>query len=104
MNRGRGIPPSWRACASWKRIARRLGNVILLLLNLPLAETFAKLLRVPYALLYPMLALCIAGVYSQASSVSDLWLASAFGVFGYFMRRLCWGSCSSRSLRTRSGR
>ena len=72
MNTGHGIPPTWRACASWKRIARRIGNVNLLL-NLRLAETFAKLLRVPYALLYPMiLALCIAGVYSQADSVSDL--------------------------------
>ena len=61
-----------------------VGNVILLVLNLPLAGMFAMLLRVRYALLYPViLALCIAGVYSQANSADDLWVMSAFGVVGY---------------------
>lgn len=73
----------------WTIIASMfVGNVILLLMNLPLVGVFAKLLKVPYPLLYPIiLALCIAGVYSAANSVSDLWLAILFGVFGYFMRR-----------------
>jgi putative tricarboxylic transport membrane protein len=65
-----------------------IGNVILLALNLPLVGLFAKLLRVPYSMLYPViLALCIAGVYSHANSESDLWLAACFGVLGYFMRK-----------------
>jgi len=65
-----------------------VGNLLLLLLNLPLVGLFAVLLRVPYAILYPViLALCIAGVYSQSNSMSDLWLAAGFGIFGYFMRK-----------------
>lgn len=65
-----------------------VGNLLLLLLNLPLAGLFAILLRVPYALLYPViLALCIAGVYSHANSVDDLWMMSVFGVIGYLMKK-----------------
>lgn len=65
-----------------------VGNLLLLLLNLPLAGVFAMLLRVPYATLYPViLALCIAGVYSSQNSIDDLWLMAGFGVLGYFMRR-----------------
>jgi putative tricarboxylic transport membrane protein len=73
----------------WTVIASMfVGNVLLLLLNLPFVGVFARLLRVPYALLYPMiLALCIAGVYSHSNSMSDLWIAAVFGVFGYFMKR-----------------
>jgi len=57
-------------------------------LNLPLVGLFAMLLKVPYALLYPViLALCIAGVYSQSNAMSDVWLAAAFGVAGYVMKR-----------------
>lgn len=65
-----------------------VGNAILLVLNLPLAGVFATLLRVRYTLLYPViLALCIAGVYSQSNSADDLWVMSAFGVVGYFMKK-----------------
>lgn len=65
-----------------------VGNLILLVLNLPLAGLFATLLRVRYTLLYPViLALCIAGVYSQSNSADDLWVMSAFGVVGFFMKR-----------------
>ena len=65
-----------------------IGNVILLVLNIPLAGLSVLLLRARYALLYPMiLAICIAGVYSQSNSVDDLFLLVAFGVLGYFMRR-----------------
>jgi len=73
----------------WTVIASMyVGNLLLLLLNLPLVGLFAVLLRVPYAILYPViLALCIAGVYSQSNSMSDLWLAAGFGIFGYFMRK-----------------
>ncbi|HVE48424.1 MAG TPA: tripartite tricarboxylate transporter permease [Casimicrobiaceae bacterium] len=65
-----------------------VGNVVLLALNLPLASFFAKLLRVRYALLYPViLALCIAGVYSQSNSADDLWVMSGFGIVGYLMKK-----------------
>jgi putative tricarboxylic transport membrane protein len=65
-----------------------VGNVILLVLNLPLAGAFAALLRARYTLLYPViLALCIAGVYSHANNSDDLWVMGAFGVLGYLMKR-----------------
>jgi putative tricarboxylic transport membrane protein len=65
-----------------------VGNVLLLLLNLPLVGLFAALLRVPYAILYPMiLGLCIAGVYSQSNSMDDVWLMAGFGVLGYYMKK-----------------
>jgi putative tricarboxylic transport membrane protein len=65
-----------------------LGNVILLVLNLPLVGLFARIAKAPYALLYPViLALCIAGVYSQSNSMTDLWFMCGFGVVGFFMKR-----------------
>jgi len=76
----------------WAVIASMyIGNVILLVLNLPLAGLFAKLLKVPYRWLYPpILALCIAGVYSQANSVEDCWLLVGFGLLGWLMKRYDW--------------
>lgn len=73
----------------WTVIASMfVGNLILLVLNLPLAGLFAQLLRVPYAVLYPIiLALCISGVFAAQNSMDDLWLMAGFGVLGYFLRR-----------------
>ena len=73
----------------WAVIASMyIGNVILLLLNLPLAPLFAVLLRVPYAVLYPViLALCVVGVYSQSNSLDDVAIMAVFGILGYFMKR-----------------
>jgi putative tricarboxylic transport membrane protein len=60
-------------------------------LNLPLAGVFARLLKIPYRWLYPpILALCIAGVYSQANSVEDCWLLVGFGALGWMMKRHDW--------------
>ncbi len=76
----------------WAVIASMyIGNAILLIMNLPLAGLFAQLLRVPYYWLYPpILALCIAGVFSQANSISDCWLLVAFGTLGWLMKRYEW--------------
>jgi putative tricarboxylic transport membrane protein len=76
----------------WAVIASMyIGNAILLIMNLPLAGLFAKLLKVPYKWLYPpILALCIAGVYSQSNSVEDCWMLAGFGALGWLMRRYDW--------------
>jgi putative tricarboxylic transport membrane protein len=76
----------------WALIASMLiGNLLLLIMNLPLAGLFAKLLSVPYSWLYPpILALCIAGVYSQSNSVEDAWLLVGFGALGWLMKRHDW--------------
>jgi putative tricarboxylic transport membrane protein len=76
----------------WTVIASMyIGNVILLIMNLPLAGLFAQLLRVPYSWLYPpILALCVAGVYSQANSIEDVWMLVGFGALGWAMMRYDW--------------
>jgi putative tricarboxylic transport membrane protein len=68
-----------------------IGNVLLLVMNLPLAGLFAQLLKVPYRWLYPpILALCIAGAFSQSNSIEDCWLLVGFGVLGWMMKRYDW--------------
>jgi putative tricarboxylic transport membrane protein len=76
----------------WAVIASMyIGNLILLLMNLPLAGLFAQLLRIPYKWIYPpILALCIAGVFSQANSIQDCWLLVGFGALGWLMKRYDW--------------
>ena len=66
-----------------------VGNVMLLILNLPLVPVFAQILRVPYFVLYPaILGISIVGVYSVSQSLFDVWMLGVFGLLGYLMRRL----------------
>ncbi len=66
-----------------------VGNVLLLVLNLPLVGLWAQLLRVPYRVLFPVvLLLCVVGSYSANKNVFDLWVMLAFGVGGYLLRKL----------------
>ena len=65
-----------------------IGNVILLLLNLPLAPVFASILRIRYAFLYPVILLVsFVGAYAIENRMWGVWLAFAFGVIGYLMMR-----------------
>ena len=65
-----------------------VGNVVLLILNLPLVGLFVSLLRIPYAYLYPcILAFCILGCYSVSNSVVDVWIMLAMGGVGYVLRK-----------------
>jgi putative tricarboxylic transport membrane protein len=66
-----------------------IGNVLLLVLNLPLVGLWAQLLRVPYRVLFPVvLLLCVVGSYSANRNVFDLWVMLVFGVGGYLLRKL----------------
>ena len=66
-----------------------VGNVLLLILNLPLVPLFAQILRLPYYVLYPLiLGISIVGVYSVNNSLFDVWVMGLFGLLGYLMRRL----------------
>jgi len=66
-----------------------VGNLMLLILNLPLVPLFAQLLRVPYYVLYPIIVgVSIVGVYSVNQSLFDVWLVGIFGLLGYCMRKL----------------
>lgn len=64
-----------------------LGNVMLLILNLPLVGLFVRLLYLPMSLLLPaIMVICVIGVYNNNQQTIDLVLLCAFGVLGYFMR------------------
>jgi putative tricarboxylic transport membrane protein len=73
----------------WGLIASMyLGNMMLLLLNLPLIGLWVKLLRVPYPLMAPLiLVFVIIGAYSVNNSIFDVGITIAFGFFGYLMRK-----------------
>ena len=74
----------------WGMIASMwVGNVMLVLLNLPLIGIWVRLLKVPYRLLYPAILLfCAIGVYSLSNSVMDVGLAALFGLIGYVFIKL----------------
>jgi putative tricarboxylic transport membrane protein len=66
-----------------------IGNVMLLVLNLPLVPLFAQVLRTPGFVLYPLiLGISLVGVYSVSGSFFDVALLVAFGLLGYLMRKL----------------
>lgn len=66
-----------------------IGNVMLLVLNLPLVGMWAQLLKVPYAFMAPMIMiLTLVGVYSVNNSVFDIWVMLIMGIFGYLARKL----------------
>jgi putative tricarboxylic transport membrane protein len=66
-----------------------IGNVILLVLNLPLAPVFAQMLRVPYGYMYPLILLTsLVGAYSIGNSMYSVWVVVIFGIIGYFMKRM----------------
>jgi putative tricarboxylic transport membrane protein len=73
----------------WGLIASMyVGNVMLLVLNLPLIPLWVQVLKVPYGVLYPIILLfCLIGSYSLNNNVGDVIIMSIFGVLGVLMRR-----------------
>jgi putative tricarboxylic transport membrane protein len=73
----------------WGLIASMyVGNVMLLVLNLPGAPLFASMLRLPYPVIATaIIGISLAGAYSLQNSLFDVWVALAFGVLGYLMKR-----------------
>jgi putative tricarboxylic transport membrane protein len=71
----------------WGMIASMwLGNLMLLIINLPLVGVWVRLLRVPYRLLYPLiLIICCIGVYSVNNAPADVYMTAAFAVLGYWL-------------------
>jgi putative tricarboxylic transport membrane protein len=74
----------------WGLIASMyVGNLVLLLLNLPLVSIFVNFLRIPYKILYPtILMFCVVGVYAVNSSLVDVGIMSVMGMLGYLLRKL----------------
>jgi putative tricarboxylic transport membrane protein len=69
-------------------ISMYMGNIMLLVLNLPLIGIWVKVLKVPYPILFPLILLfCLIGVYSLNYSSVEVALMIGFGVFGYLARK-----------------
>jgi putative tricarboxylic transport membrane protein len=65
-----------------------IGNIILIIMNLPLVPLFASLLRISYGLIYPaILIICVIGAYAISTGLFDVGLMLIFGVAGYFMKK-----------------
>jgi len=73
----------------WTIIASMyIGNVMLLILNLPLVGIWARMALIPFPILGPMIAVfTLIGAYSLRHSFFDLWISLLFGVIGYLMRK-----------------
>ena len=66
-----------------------VGNVVLLILNIPLIPLFAQILKLPTYVLFPVIfGISMVGVYSVSDSLFDLGLLTFFGLLGYLMRKL----------------
>jgi TctA family transporter len=66
-----------------------IGNLMLVVLNLPLIGIWVKLLKVPYRILFPaILIFCTIGVYSLNYNVFDIYVTAAFGAVGYIWSKL----------------
>ena len=74
----------------WAVIASMyIGNVMLLILNLPLVGMWARIVRIPFYILGPLIVFCaLVGTYSLRFQILDVWVMLIVGVLGYFMRKL----------------
>ena len=65
-----------------------IGNVMLLVLNLPLIPLWVQVLRIPDRVLYPLILLfCVVGAYCINNNVFDIFVMVAFGIFGYLFKK-----------------
>src|SRR6185295_8670359 len=73
----------------WGMVASMwLGNLMLVIINLPLVGVWVALLRVPYRLLYPsIIVFCCIGIYSINNSPTDVVIAAIFGLVGYWLTK-----------------
>ena len=74
----------------WGLIASMwIGNLMLIVLNLPLIGMWIKLLTIPYKWLFPAIVLfCAVGVYSENNNTFEIWMVAIFGVIGYLFHKL----------------
>jgi putative tricarboxylic transport membrane protein len=74
----------------WGLIASMyIGNVMLVILNMPLIGIWVSLLRVPYKALMPIIiTLSAVGVFATDNNIFDMWVMFGFGIIGYLMKKL----------------
>ena len=74
----------------WGMIASMwLGNLMLIVINLPLIGIWVKFLQIPYRWLYSIiLVFCCIGVYTVNNTTADVLIMAVFGLFGYFLIKI----------------
>ena len=89
-----GVQPGPRLLAEqpqlfWGIVASMyLGNIMLLILNLPLIGIWVRILRVPYSILFPLILLfCLVGAFTLNNSMTEVGIMILFGVIGYFFKK-----------------
>ena len=66
-----------------------IGNLMLIIINLPLVGMWVRLLRVPYDMMFPaIIVFCAIGIYSLNNSATDVLFTAGFGVLGYLFVKL----------------
>jgi putative tricarboxylic transport membrane protein len=77
---------------AWTVVASMyIGNVMLLILNLPLVGLWARLCLIPYRIIGPIiLGVVIVGAYSMRNNMFDVWTSFIFGLAGYVMKKRDW--------------
>jgi putative tricarboxylic transport membrane protein len=70
-------------------VSMYLGNMMLLVLNLPLIGLWVHVLRIPYPFLFPLIVLfCLIGAYSINNNIFDVFIMVLFGIIGYLMKKV----------------
>jgi len=65
-----------------------IGNIMLLILNLPLVGIWARMLKIPHRLLIPLImAFSVVGVFTVNNNLGEVWIMLVFGIIGYFMKK-----------------
>jgi putative tricarboxylic transport membrane protein len=68
-----------------------IGNVMLLVLNLPLIGIWVKILKIPYAILFPLILLfCLIGCYSLNNNIYEIVIMILFGIIGFLMKKFAY--------------
>lgn len=73
----------------WGTVASMyVGNLMLLILNVPLIGLWVQILRIPYSMLFPgVLLFGLIGVYIVNTSIAEVWIMIGFGLIGYLMKK-----------------
>ena len=89
-----GVTPGPLLLLKWPHVfwgviaSMYIGNIMLLILNLPLIGIFVQILRIPYAILSPLIIMFVLlGAYGLNNSLADLIMTVFFGMLGYLMKR-----------------
>jgi putative tricarboxylic transport membrane protein len=89
-----GVTPGPRLLIDHPRIfwgvvgSMYIGNIMLLVLNLPLIGMWVRFLKIPYSILFPFIFLfCLIGAYTVGNNVYDVYIMIIFGILGYLMKK-----------------